>query len=116
LEKAITSLQGVSQAKVLFATEKLVVDFDGLELIATIEQTAQKTGFPLSSLDAPKPSTTKKGWLGVIRDNIQILSIAGAMATAAVISKIDPQISAWLFTLTCLLGLYPIALKAFKLA
>ncbi|GAJ76983.1 LOW QUALITY PROTEIN: lead, cadmium, zinc and mercury transporting ATPase [Vibrio sp. JCM 18905] len=117
LEKAITSLEGVSQAKVLFATEKLVVDFDNHELTSTIEHAAQQTGFPLSSLDAPKPNTATKGWRGgVVKDNIQILSIASAMAVAAIISKIDPQISAWLFTLTCLLGLYPIALKAFKLA
>ncbi|MCG9775879.1 cation transporter, partial [Vibrio diabolicus] len=116
LEKAITSLEGVSQAKVLFATEKLVVDFDDRELTSTIEHTAQQTGFPLSSLDAPKPNTATKGWRGVVKDNIQILSIASAMVVAAIISKIDPQISTWLFTLTCLLGLYPIALKAFKLA
>ncbi|MGY5736186.1 zinc/cadmium/mercury/lead-transporting ATPase [Vibrio chemaguriensis] len=116
LEKAITSLEGVNQAKVLFATEKLVVDFDDRELTSTIEHTAQQTGFPLSSLDAPKPNTATKGWRGVVKDNIQILSIASAMVVAAIISKIDPQISTWLFTLTCLLGLYPIALKAFKLA
>ncbi|PFG45896.1 Cd2+/Zn2+-exporting ATPase [Vibrio sp. ES.051] len=116
LEKAITSLQGVSQAKVLFATEKLVVDFDDHKLTSAIEHTAQQTGFPLSSLGAPKPNTAAKGWRGIVKNNIQILSISGAMAVAAAISKIDPQISAWLFTLTCLFGLYPIAMKAIKLA
>ncbi|MCV5886361.1 cation transporter, partial [Escherichia coli] len=38
LEKAIMSLQGVTNAKVLFATEKLVVDFDDHSLRSIIEQ------------------------------------------------------------------------------
>ncbi|UMM02190.1 zinc/cadmium/mercury/lead-transporting ATPase [Vibrio campbellii] len=116
LEKAISSVEGVTNAKVLFATEKLVVDFDNRALASVIEQVSQQTGFPLTSTDAPKPKAEKKGWLGVIKDNVQILSIAGAMAFAGIISDFNPTLSAWLFTLTCLLGLYPVAMKAVKLA
>lgn len=47
LEKAILGIPGVNHAKVLFSTEKLVVDFDSLSLVSAIEQTAEKTGFPL---------------------------------------------------------------------
>ncbi|MGR4018443.1 zinc/cadmium/mercury/lead-transporting ATPase [Vibrio harveyi] len=116
LEKAITSVEGVTNAKVLFATEKLVVDFDNRAVAAVIEQVSQQTGFPLTSTDAPKPKAEKKGWLGIIKDNVQILSIAGAMAFAGIISDFNPTLSTWLFTLTCLLGLYPVAMKAVKLA
>ncbi|EKM23399.1 copper-translocating P-type ATPase [Vibrio sp. HENC-03] len=116
LEKAISSVEGVTNAKVLFATEKLVVDFDNRALAPVIEQVSQQTGFPLTSTDAPKPKAEKKGWLGVMKDNIQILSIAGAMALAGLISDLHPTFSTWLFTLTCLLGLYPVAMKAVKLA
>ncbi|MGR5195042.1 zinc/cadmium/mercury/lead-transporting ATPase [Vibrio rotiferianus] len=116
LEKAVLSVEGVLNAKVLFATEKLVVDFDNSALAAVIEQVSQQTGFPLTSTDAPKPKAEKKGWLGVIKDNVQILSIAGAMAFAGIISDFNPTLSTWLFTLTCLLGLYPVAMKAVKLA
>ncbi|MGR5059170.1 zinc/cadmium/mercury/lead-transporting ATPase [Vibrio rotiferianus] len=116
LEKAISSVEGVTNAKVLFATEKLVVDFDNRALAPVIEQVSQQTGFPLTSTDAPKPKAEKKGWLGVIKDNVQILSIAGAMAFAGIISDFNPTLSTWLFTLTCLLGLYPVAMKAIKLA
>ncbi|YCO02785.1 zinc/cadmium/mercury/lead-transporting ATPase [Vibrio sp. VNB-15] len=116
LEKAVSSIEGVLNAKVLFATEKLVVDFDNRALESVIEQISQQTGFPLSSTDAPKPKAEKKGWLGVLKDNAQILSIAGAMAFAGLISDFNPTLSMWLFTLTCLLGLYPVAMKAFKLA
>ena len=116
LEKAITSVEGVTNAKVLFATEKLVVDFDNRAVAAVIEQVSQQTGFPLTSTDAPKPRAEKKGWLGIVKDNVQILSIAGAMAFAGIISDFNPTLSTWLFTLTCLLGLYPVAMKAVKLA
>ncbi|EOA8954440.1 zinc/cadmium/mercury/lead-transporting ATPase [Vibrio harveyi] len=116
LEKAITSVEGVTNAKVLFATEKLVVDFDNRAVAAVIEQVSQQTGFPLISTDAPKPKAEKKGWLGIVKDNVQILSIAGAMAFAGIISDFNPMLSTWLFTLTCLLGLYPVAMKAVKLA
>ncbi|EKO3813993.1 zinc/cadmium/mercury/lead-transporting ATPase [Vibrio harveyi] len=116
LEKAITSVEGVTNAKVLFATEKLVVDFDNRAVAAVIEQVSEQTGFPLTSTDAPKPKAEKKGWLGIVKDNVQILSIAGAMAFAGIISDFNPTLSTWLFTLTCLLGLYPVAMKAVKLA
>lgn len=116
LEKAITSVEGVTNAKVLFATEKLVVDYDNRAVAAVIEQVSQQTGFPLTSTDAPKPKAEKKGWLGIVKDNVQILSIAGAMAFAGIISDFNPTLSTWLFTLTCLLGLYPVAMKAVKLA
>ncbi|HDM8136398.1 TPA: zinc/cadmium/mercury/lead-transporting ATPase [Vibrio harveyi] len=116
LEKAITSVEGVTNAKVLFATEKLVVDFDNRAVAAVIEQVSQQTGFPLTSTDAPKPKAEKKGWLGIVKDNVQILSIAGAMVFAGIISDFNPTLSTWLFTLTCLLGLYPVAMKAVKLA
>ncbi len=118
LEKAITSLDGVSNAKVLFATEKLVVDFNDHSLASVIEQTARQAGFPLSSLDKSnqKNEAKGKGWITVVIDNLHILSIAGSMLVAATISDINPQLSAWIFTLTCLIGLFPIARKALKLA
>lgn len=116
LEKAITSLDGVSNAKVLFATEKLVVDFDDHSLTSVIEQTARQTGFPLSSLGKSHKKEEVKGWRNLVTDNLQILSIAGAMLVAALVSDISPQVSSWVFTLTCLFGLYPIVRKAVKLA
>ncbi|MBR9874731.1 MAG: zinc/cadmium/mercury/lead-transporting ATPase [Vibrionaceae bacterium] len=116
LEKAITSLDGVSKAKVLFSTEKLIVDFDNHSLTSLIEQTARQTGFPLASLGNPNKKNQIKGWRGVISDNLQILSISGAMLVAAVVANVSPQVSSWIFTLTCLLGLFPIARKAVKLA
>lgn len=116
LEKAITGLEGVSNARVMFATEKLVVDFDDHSLTSIIEQTAHQTGFPLASLDRTNKKSEIKGWRGLVEDNLHILSISAAMLIAAIVSNISPQIGSWIFTLTCLLGLYPIARKAVLLA
>ncbi len=114
LEKAITRLDGVNNAKVLFTTEKLMVDFDDHSLTSVIEQTARQTGFRLSSLDSPNQKNETGGWRNLVRDNLNILAIAGAMLVAATISNIHPQLSAWVFTFTCLLGLFPIVGKALK--
>ncbi len=116
LEKAITNLEGVNNAKVLFATEKLVVDFDDHSLTSVIEQTAKQTGFPLSSLDKRNNKSEIKGWRGVVKDNLHILAIAGAMLVAAIVGKLNPQVSSWIFISTCLIGLFPIARKAVTLA
>ena len=116
LEKAISSIGGVVNAKVLFATEKLVVDFDNRALAPVIEQVSQQTGFPLSSTDAPKPKVAHKSWLEIIKDNIQIIVIAAAMVIAGILSESHVTISNTLFTVTCLMGLYPIITKAIKLA
>ncbi|MGY0616349.1 zinc/cadmium/mercury/lead-transporting ATPase [Vibrio sp. FJH11] len=116
LEKAITGLEGVSNARVMFATEKLIVDFDDHSLTSIIEQTARQTGFPLASLDKPNKQSEIKGWRGLVKDNRHIFLISFAMLIAAIVSNISPQIGTWIFTLTCLLGLYPIARKAVQLA
>ncbi|MFA0501554.1 cation transporter, partial [Vibrio sp. 10N.222.46.A1] len=54
IEKAVSNIEGVIQAKVLFATEKLVVKFDNESLADTIEQVSIKTGFPLSEVGSKK--------------------------------------------------------------
>jgi Cd2+/Zn2+-exporting ATPase len=116
LEKAVSAIDGVVGVKVLFATEKLVVDADNHILPAMIEQIAQKTGFTLNTTDTPKKKPQPQSWLDIVTGNWQILIIAAAMVIAAVLSGPLPQLSSGLFTLTCLLGLYPIVKKAFQLA
>ncbi|MDF2153611.1 zinc/cadmium/mercury/lead-transporting ATPase [Vibrio sp. CAU 1672] len=116
LEKAVSAIDGVVGVKVLFATEKLVVDADSHTLPAMIEQIAQKTGFTLSTTDTPKKKPQPQSWLDIVTGNWQILVIAAAMVIAAVLSGPLPQLSSGLFTLTCLLGLYPIVKKAIQLA
>ncbi|MCZ4309358.1 MULTISPECIES: zinc/cadmium/mercury/lead-transporting ATPase [Vibrio] len=117
IEKAVSNIEGVIQAKVLFATEKLVVKFDNESLADTIEQVSIKTGFPLSEVGSKKEKQHPETfWQAHIQPNLQIIAIAAAMLFAALLKSTSPQLSEGLFTVTCLLGLYPVAKKAVQLA
>ncbi|MEZ8106653.1 zinc/cadmium/mercury/lead-transporting ATPase [Vibrio cortegadensis] len=116
IETAIQNVEGVVNAKVLFATEKLVVNFDDPSLAEHIEKVAKKTGFPLRSTTAPSSEPQTSGWQSVLKANAQIIAIASAMAIGALIKPIAPEFSHWVFILTCLLGLFPVTKKAITLA
>ncbi|MCG9638361.1 zinc/cadmium/mercury/lead-transporting ATPase [Vibrio sp. Isolate34] len=117
IENAISNVDGVIQAKVLFATEKLVVKFDNESLADTIEQVSIKTGFPLTEVGSKKEKQQPETfWQAHIQPNLQIIAIAAAMLFAALLKSTSPQLSEGLFTATCLLGLYPVAKKAVQLA
>ena len=117
IETAINKISGVVHTKVLFATEKLVVQFNDQALSEIIEQTAVKTGFTLSAVgSSPSHQASETFWSAYIQPNFQIIAIALSMLVAAVIKGPLPVISEGLFTLTCLLGLYPVAKKAVQLA
>ena len=117
IEKAVSNIEGVIEAKVLFATEKLVVKFDSENIAETIEQVSIKTGFPLTEVGSKKQKQEPETfWQAHIQPNWQILAIAVSMLIAALLKGSQPQLSEGLFVATCLLGLYPVAKKAFLLA
>lgn len=104
VEKAVSAIPGVAEAKVLFATEKLVVKYDQVELTETIETTVQKTGFSLNEVGAKKKQEPTTFWQSHIQPNLQIIAIAAAMLFAALIKDFSPVLSERLFIVTCLLG------------
>ncbi|KAB0481519.1 zinc/cadmium/mercury/lead-transporting ATPase [Vibrio sp. IB15] len=117
IEKAISNIDGVIQAKVLFATEKLVVKYNNESLADTIEQVSINTGFPLTEVGSKKEKQQPETfWQAYIQPNLQIIAIAAAMLFAALLKSSAPQLSEGLFIATCLLGLYPVAKKAVQLA
>ncbi|GMQ47111.1 zinc/cadmium/mercury/lead-transporting ATPase [Vibrio sp. 10N] len=119
VETATNRIQGVVSSKVMFATEKLVVRVDEPALFSQVEAAVMDAGFTLNALDGSSPSQTQskpKGWNKTLKDNVHILAISTGMAIAAAFKGSYPQISEWLFTLTCLIGLMPIGAKAIKLA
>ncbi|WP_261882838.1 zinc/cadmium/mercury/lead-transporting ATPase [Vibrio pelagius] len=116
VEKAVSSIPGVIEAKVLFATEKLVVKYDQVELTETIKTAVQKTGFSLSEVGVKEKQQPATFWQSYIQPNLQIIAIAAAMLFAALIKDVSPVLSERLFIVTCLLGLYPVAKQAVKLA
>lgn len=115
IETAVNRVDGVVEAKVLFATEKLVVKTDSSGAAVLVEQTILDTGFTFASPNSSqKPA--QKGWKSVLKQNAQVIAIASAMAVAAAIKPTLPVVSEWMFIVTCLAGLYPIGKKAISLA
>jgi Cd2+/Zn2+-exporting ATPase len=116
IETAVNRVEGVLEAKVLFATEKLVIKSDSSGVAQLVEQTILDTGFTFSNPGESNQKEKPKGWKAVIKQNSQVIAIASAMAIAAALKPSLPQVSEWLFFITCLAGLYPIGKKAISLA
>ena len=116
IETAVNKVSGIVEAKVLFATEKLVIKSNDVGVAALVEQAITDTGFTFTAPNQKSSPAKPTGWLAVLKQNGQIVAIASAMAIAAMIKPTFPQASEWLFILTCLAGLYPISKKALMLA
>lgn len=116
VETAVNKISGILEAKVLFATEKLVIKSNDMAIAPLVEQAITDTGFTFTAPNQKSSSDKPTGWLAVLKQNGQIIAIASAMVFAAIIKPAFPQISEWLFILTCLAGLYPIGKKALMLA
>jgi len=116
IETAVNRVEGVLEAKVLFATEKLVIKSDNSGVAQLVEQTILDTGFTFANPAESNQKEKPKGWKAVIKQNSQVIAIASAMAVAAAMKPVFPQVSEWLFLITCLAGLYPIGKKAISLA
>lgn len=117
VENAVSSLSDISKAKVLFATEKLVVQYSKTETLALVEQAVLKAGFQFEQSQSSKPSNSNENkWSSVFKSNLNIIALSSAMAISAIINQTSPVIASWLFTLVCLAGLYPVAKKAVQLA
>lgn len=116
IETAVNRVEGVLEAKVLFATEKLVIKSDSSGVAQLVEQTILDTGFTYANPAESNQQEKPKGWKAVIKQNSQVIAIASAMAIAAALKPAFPQFSEWLFFITCLAGLYPIGKKAISLA
>ncbi|MGF1872160.1 zinc/cadmium/mercury/lead-transporting ATPase [Photobacterium indicum] len=112
LEKALITLDGVERAKVMFATEKLVVNCQSADMAEVIEAKAKKTGFQLVS--GRKSQQQEKPHF--IKQNLAVITIASMMAVSFLISQVSESMGLIAFTLTSILGLFPIAKKAVVLA
>lgn len=117
VETAVNKVAGISESKVLFATEKLVVKYSDQSVAEHVIAAVKKAGFTLKSVEAmSNKASDTSGWLSHVKDNLHVISVAIAVMVAATLSYFSPLASQWLFTITCLVGLYPIARKAIQLA
>ncbi|GHA60525.1 zinc/cadmium/mercury/lead-transporting ATPase [Photobacterium aphoticum] len=108
LEKAVASLEGVVSAKVMFATEKLVVHCQSASLSDAIVRKTQQTGFRLITTEQNSDDATSSFW----QANLPVIVIAAMMAIASVLNRYSPEWGLMAFTATTLFGLVPIVRKA----
>lgn len=112
IENAISQIREVAQAKVLFATEKLVVDADK-DVTAVVRSTVEAAGYELhdvgsaSAASAPPPS--------LLSEAKPVIILAILMAISWGLEFVNPQLGNVAFILTTLFGLYPIARKSLRL-
>lgn len=114
IEKAVKQLQDVTQVRVTFTTQKLLVGFNQPTTVQLIEQAVQESGFHLNSTKSASVTSSQPKasfWRG---ENGRILGIAALMAIGVLVNS--AEISRWIFILTCLLGLLPIMQQAWRLA
>ncbi|MFM5649532.1 zinc/cadmium/mercury/lead-transporting ATPase [Aeromonas veronii] len=122
IETAVSRVSGVQQARVLFATEKLVVDLAPGLSPDPVTAAVLAAGFQLKGESADKQAAGRKQasqqpLQGNLFGNFlgkywQPLSLAGLMQVAALLPK---ELGQPLFTLATLWGLWPISRKAWAL-
>ncbi|WP_162520181.1 zinc/cadmium/mercury/lead-transporting ATPase [Aeromonas media] len=118
IETAVGRVAGVQQARVLFATEKLVVDLAPGLSPDPITAAVLAAGFRLKGKASAKAADDKhrSPWLTTLSNLFgkygQPLSLAALMLVAALLPA---QFGQPLFTLATLWGLWPVARKAWAL-
>ncbi|WP_279503418.1 zinc/cadmium/mercury/lead-transporting ATPase [Aeromonas veronii] len=118
IETAVSRVSGVQQARVLFATEKLVVDLAPGLSPDPVTAAVLAAGFQLKGAQAntahtiTKEATRQSPLLTTLGKYWQPLSLAGLMLVAALLPK---ELGQPLFTLATLWGLWPISRKAWAL-
>ena len=110
IESAVQQIPQVSTARVIFASEKLVVDAEQ-DIRSAIEQAVKNVGFTLTSNDPQAQPAAPNRW----RENAALVLLALLMLASWLISQISPLWGDRLFVVTTLIGLAPIARSAWKL-
>ncbi|MEG0175688.1 MAG: zinc/cadmium/mercury/lead-transporting ATPase [Aeromonas sp.] len=112
IETAVGRVAGVQQARVLFATEKLVVDLAPGLSPDPITAAVLAAGFQLKGSSQAVDAKPRSPLMTLLGKYWQPLSLAGLMLVAALLP--DP-IGNPLFILATLWGLWPVARKAWAL-
>ncbi|THB84720.1 HAD family hydrolase, partial [Pantoea allii] len=110
IETAVRQVKGVTDTRVLFSSEKLVVNADQ-DVQNAVEQAVKKAGFQLaasSATSATSPAST--GW----QQNRMLILLALLVLVSSVLSQFAPAWGDRLFVLTTLVGLVPVARSAWR--
>ncbi|MCU5771243.1 zinc/cadmium/mercury/lead-transporting ATPase [Erwiniaceae bacterium BAC15a-03b] len=108
IETAVKRVEGVSHARVIYATEKLVVNA-GSNITKSVEQAVKKAGFSLKS--AKTDASEASFW----QENRAIIVLSVLMLTSWILSSIDESSGRLAFIATTLAGIWPVGKKAVQL-
>lgn len=110
IESAVQQLAQVRTARVIFASEKLLVDADQ-DIRPAIEQAVKNVGFTLTANDPQSQPAPQRRW----QENAGLLLLALLMLASWLLSQVSPVWGDRLFVMATLIGLAPIAFSAWKL-
>ncbi|WP_431296793.1 zinc/cadmium/mercury/lead-transporting ATPase [Rahnella sp. PAMC 25559] len=111
IENAVSGLKGVSHAKVLFATEKLVIDASH-DISQNVLQAVTGAGFTLQSLDkSQNPPAQDVSWL---KEYLPLLALSALMLLSWILDSVNPQAGEIAFIATTLVGLWPVLRQAIR--
>ncbi len=108
IENAVTSIPGVDSARVLFATEKLVVDAQS-DISLRVQDAVKQAGFTLLGATPAAPQASRMGEFG------PLLLLSALMVVSWLLNTFNPQLGEIAFIATTLVGLAPVASKALRL-
>ncbi|MEB6334524.1 zinc/cadmium/mercury/lead-transporting ATPase [Serratia rhizosphaerae] len=112
IENAVTAIPGVNNARVLFATEKLVVDAQS-DIRQRVQDAVAQAGFTLLGIGGPpQPASESESRFAPY---YPLLLLTALMLLSVVLDRINPQWGNIAFIATTLVGLAPIARKALRL-
>lgn len=110
IETAVRQISGVTDARVLFSSEKLVVSASQ-DVQNAVEQAVRKAGFQLAASSASSVTpAARPGW----QQNRMLLLLALLVLLSSVLGQFAPAWGDRLFVLTTLIGLAPVARGAWQ--
>ncbi|ETS32197.1 zinc/cadmium/mercury/lead-transporting ATPase [Photorhabdus temperata] len=110
IETAVSKIPEVKQAKVLFATEKLVVDAD-TDIRSAVIKAVNQAGFDLHNPDSNQKAPKSSRW----KEFTPIIILSLMMLISWGISNVNAPLGRIAFIITTVIGLVPIASKAWQL-
>ncbi len=116
VENCVSSIPDVSHVKVIFSTEKLVVQYTQNQTALMIEKAVTKAGFNIANSQKMQSDSLESKWVILFKSNLNIIALSSAMMISTIINQFSSAVGTWLFTAVCLAGLYPVTKKAIQLA
>lgn len=111
IENAVSQIETVTHARMMFATKKLVVNAH-YDVRECVEQAVLKAGFSLQRSDSRQPAESPPGFL---KQNGALLILCGLMLVSWGLEYVSHPAGQVAFVVTALAGCWPIARTALNL-